>query len=222
MKMIKIGIVEDIEAARNNVEQLFLQSSEFKLSGAFDNAEDAVEFFTQNPVDVIIMDINLPGMSGIECVRQIKEKQPETQILMFTIFEDSERIFEALRAGANGYIVKRTLPEKILEAVKELHEGGAPMSAMIAKKVVNSFQNQEKHVFDLNEMEYKIIQLLSKGFLYKEVSSQLEISEASLRKKIHLIYEKLHVSNRTEALNKVYGRISTPSYLPPQDKKITK
>jgi len=152
------------------------------------------------------MDINLPGMSGIECVRQIKDKQPGTQILMFTIFEDSERIFEALRAGANGYLVKRTEPNKLLEALKELYEGGAPMSAMIAKKVVSSFQNQEKSNFNLTDTENKILQLLSKGFLYKEVSSKLEISEASIRKRIHQIYEKLHVSNRTEALNKVYGR----------------
>ena len=205
MKTITVGIVEDIEAARHNIEQLLLRSDKFQLDGAFDNAEDAVEYFTQQPVDVIIMDINLPGMSGIECVRHIKEKQPETQILMFTIFEDSERIFEALRAGASGYLVKRTVPEKILEAIKELYEGGAPMSAMIAKKVVSSFQNRDKADFNLTETESKILQLLSKGFLYKEVSTKVEISEASLRKKIHQIYEKLHVSNRTEALNKVYG-----------------
>ena len=204
-KIITVGIVEDIEAARINIEQLLLNSSEFKLSGSFDNAEDAVEYFVTQPVDVIIMDINLPGMSGIECVRQIKDKQPGTQILMFTIFEDSERIFEALRAGANGYLVKRTEPNKLLEALKELYEGGAPMSAMIAKKVVSSFQSQEKSNFNLTDTENKILQLLSKGFLYKEVSSKLEISEASIRKRIHQIYEKLHVSNRTEALNKVYG-----------------
>ena len=205
MKIITVGIVEDIEAARHNIENLLLQSKEFKLSGSFDNAEDAVEYFTHQSVDVIIMDINLPGMSGIECVRQIKDKHPETQILMFTIFEDNERIFEALRAGANGYLVKRTLPEKILESIKELHEGGAPMSAMIAKKVVSSFQSRDKSDFNLTETEYKILQMLSKGFLYKEVSTKIEISEASLRKKIHQIYEKLHVNNRTEALNKVYG-----------------
>lgn len=203
--IITVGIVEDIEAARINIEQLLLQSDEFKLFGSFDNAEDAVDFFIRQPADVIIMDINLPGMSGIECVRQIKEKQPQIQILMFTIFEDSERIFEALRAGANGYLLKRTSPNKLLEAIKELHEGGAPMSAMIAKKVVSSFQNQEKSNFNLSETENKILQLLSKGFLYKEVSSKLEMSEASLRKKIHQIYEKLHVNNRTEALNKVFG-----------------
>ena len=205
MEIITVGIVEDIEAARNNIEHLLLQSEQFKLSGSFDNAEDAVDYFTQQPVNIIIMDINLPGMSGIECVRLIKEKQPQTQILMFTIFEDSERIFEALRAGANGYLVKRTVPEKILEAIKELHDGGAPMSAMIAKKVVSSFQNQEKSEPNLTETELKILQQLSKGFLYKEVSANLGTSEASLRKKIHKIYEKLHVSNRTEALNKVYG-----------------
>ena len=154
------------------------------------------------------MDINLPGMSGIECIKKIKKKCPEMQFMMFTIYENSEQVYEALAAGASGYLLKKTPSEKILEALKELHEGGAPMSTHIARKVISFFQKENKtnDNSQLSNREKQVLALLSKGFLYKEISNQLFISTGTVRQHIHKIYEKLHVQNRMEAINKFYGR----------------
>jgi DNA-binding NarL/FixJ family response regulator len=163
--------------------------------------------------DLVIMDINLPGMTGIECIRRLKPEFPDIQFIMFTVYEDSEQVFEALTAGASGYLLKKTPPDKIINALKELHEGGAPMSTGIARKVISSFQqrsapNQKTPAADLklSPREYEILELLSKGLFYKEIASQLAISTGTVRQHIHKIYEKLHVQNRTEALNKLQGR----------------
>jgi DNA-binding NarL/FixJ family response regulator len=203
---ISIGIVEDIEAARRNLEEMLSRNSDFLLSGSFETAEEALVFFYSHPCDVVIMDINLPGMSGIECVRKIKLHSPKTQIMMFTIFEDSDRIVEALKAGASGYLIKKNSPSKIPDAIRELYSGGAPMSAQIARKLVGYFQQQPENEYELSDKDEEILGLLSKGLLYKEVALKLSISEGYLKKKIHTIYEKLHVQNKTEALNKVFGK----------------
>jgi DNA-binding NarL/FixJ family response regulator len=158
--------------------------------------------------DIVIMDISLPGMSGIECIREIKGKLPATQFMMFTVYENDEKVFEALKAGASGYLLKNTGLVQMIEALKELHNGGSPMSANIARKLVRVFHEQENNasvVEVLSQRENEILQLLAKGLLYKEIADQLHISTSTVRQHIHKIYEKLHVQNRTEAINKAFG-----------------
>jgi len=155
------------------------------------------------------MDINLPGMNGIECIREIKTKVPRTQFMMFTVYENDEKVFEALKAGASGYLLKNTGLVQLIEALQELHNGGSPMSANIARKLVTVFrekENSEIPVEALSKRETEILQLLSKGLLYKEIAEQLSISVSTVRQHIHKIYEKLHVQNRTEAINKAFGK----------------
>jgi DNA-binding NarL/FixJ family response regulator len=214
MSKIGICIVEDIVEIREGLEQIILSSGEFTLLGSYANAEDAVEGIAQTRPDIAIVDINLPKMNGIECIKTAGPGSPATQFMMFTIFEGSTQVFEALAAGASGYLLKNTPPEKILDALRELHQGGSPMSAQIARKVVASFQSkQDKEGNETNQdlallttREKEILERLSKGLLYKEVAAELKISTGTVRQHIHHIYEKLHVQNRTEALNKIYGR----------------
>jgi DNA-binding NarL/FixJ family response regulator len=157
------------------------------------------------------MDINLPGISGIECIKRLKAQCPETQFMIFTIYENDEKIFTALEAGASGYILKKTEPQDIISAIKEIYAGGSPMNGSIARKLVTIFQRKanatttdEASVLTKREME--IIELLSKGFLYKEIAHKTGISFGTVRQHCFRIYEKLHVHNKTEAINKVYGR----------------
>jgi DNA-binding NarL/FixJ family response regulator len=164
---------------------------------------------------VVLMDINLGGMSGIECVRVLKPMYPDILYMMCTVYEEDEKIFEALSAGANGYILKKTAPGKLLEAIKELNEGGAPMSSQIARKVVAAFRGktvaegpvqEDKSINILSGREKEILEHLSKGLLYKEIANNLFISPETVRKHVYHIYEKLHVNNRVEAVNKYFGR----------------
>lgn len=208
-KWISVSIVEDMKDIREQVKQVIEEADEFLCLSAYDNAEKALEELPTLQPDIVLMDINLPGISGIDCIRKVKEKCLRTQFMMFTIYEDSEQVFDALSAGASGYLLKKTPPEKILEALKELHEGGSPMSTHIARKVVNAFVkpapgNNEQS--GLSAREEEVLHLLSKGYLYKEIGDKLKISTGTVRQHIHNIYEKLHVQNRTEALNKYYGR----------------
>lgn len=208
-KKINVCVVEDIEEVRLGVKQILDDSEKFTCSGVFGDAEEALASLQDLNPDIVLMDINLPGMNGIECIRKVKGKSPGTQFMMFTIYEDSEQVFDALSAGANGYLLKKTPHEKILEALKELYEGGAPMSTHIARKVVAAFQKQEKinkEVEGLSEREKEVLKLLAGGYLYKEIGDRLGISTGTVRQHIHKIYEKLHVQNRTEAVNKFYGR----------------
>lgn len=208
-KWITIGMVEDLKDIRERIKQVLDDAGDFLCVAAYDNAEGALEGLPALQPDIVLMDINLPGMSGITCIRKLKEKCPYTQFMMFTVYEDSEQIFDALSAGATGYLLKKTPPDRILDALKELHEGGAPMSTHIARKVVNAFQKTPASTesgASLSERETQVLQLLSKGYLYKEIAEQLKISTGTVRQHIHKIYEKLQVQNRTEALNKYYGR----------------
>jgi DNA-binding NarL/FixJ family response regulator len=208
MDSITISIVEDIEEIRNSLQKIFSQSSDCLLLSSYFNAEDALLELPGLQPDIVIMDINLPGMSGIECIRQIREKCPKTQFMMFTIYEDSEQVFEALTAGASGYLLKNTKPEKIIEAIKELYAGGAPMTTGIARRVVHSFQKQNLPADErakLSVRENEVLSLLAKGLLYKEIAQKLRISFGTVRQHIHNIYEKLHVQNKTEAINKAFG-----------------
>jgi DNA-binding NarL/FixJ family response regulator len=194
---------------RERIKQVLDDAADFLCVAAYDNAEDALEGLPALQPDIVLMDINLPGMSGITCIRKLKEKCPYTQFMMFTVYEDSEQVFDALSAGATGYLLKKTPPDQILHALKELREGGAPMSTHIARKVVSAFQKTPASTesgASLSERETQVLQLLSKGYLYKEIGEQLKISTGTVRQHIHKIYEKLQVQNRTEALNKYYGR----------------
>lgn len=211
MKMkhkIAVCLVEDMRAVRESIERALENDESFLCLSAFGNGEDALKRLPGLYPDVVLMDINLPGMNGIECIQKLKEKCSETQFMMFTIYENEEQIFDALAAGASGYMTKKTPVPRLLDALRELYQGGAPMNAHIARKVVAAFQRAKPHdpSSGLSARENEVVQLLAKGFLYKEIASKLNISTGTVRQHIHNIYEKLHVQNRTEALNKIYGR----------------
>jgi DNA-binding NarL/FixJ family response regulator len=209
MEAITVTIVEDLIEVRESLEKLIINSDGFLLLSSYNNAEVAQNKIPEEQPEIVIMDINLPGISGIDCIRKIKDDCPHTQFLMYTIFEDDEKVFEALEAGANGYLLKKTPKDKITAALKELHDGGSPMSTHIARKVTKSFQ-QRNHLDEqstlLTHKEKEVLELLSKGFLYKEIGEHLHISLNTVKQHIHKIYEKLHVSNRTEAINRLYGK----------------
>ncbi|HET6766826.1 MAG TPA: response regulator transcription factor [Chitinophagaceae bacterium] len=206
---ISIAIVEDLDVVRNGLKDFISLSTDFLVIGSYKTGEEALQKLPQVQPDIVIMDINLPGMNGIECIRQVKDKSPGTQFMMFTVYENDDKVFEALKAGASGYLLKNTGLLQIAESVKELHEGGSPMSANIARKMVNLFRDTDKKTpfLDLlSTREKEILQLLAKGLLYKEIGEQLHITTGTVRIHIHKIYEKLHVQNRTEAINKAFGK----------------
>jgi DNA-binding NarL/FixJ family response regulator len=208
-KWISVSIVEDLKDIREHVKRVVEEADGFICLSTYSNAEDAITEIPALQPDIVLMDINLPGMSGIDCILKIKEQCRSTQFMMFTIYEDSEQVFDSLSAGANGYLLKKTPPDQILQALKELYEGGAPMSTQIARKVVHAFQKPVRGSLDsagLSAREKEVLQFLSKGYLYKEIGNKLNISTGTVRQHIHKIYEKLHVQNRTEALNKFYGK----------------
>jgi len=218
--IISVCIVDDNKDIRSALEQIILMAEGYQLAGSFSDAEEALQKIPLVRPNIVLMDINLgDGESGIDCVRQLKPLYPEILYMMCTVYEEDEKIFEALTAGANGYILKKTAPGKLLDAIRELHEGGAPMSSQIARKVVNAFQQraaapgpvelnsqQSKSISILSNRENEILELLAKGMLYKEIAGRLFISQETVRKHVYHIYEKLHVNNRVEAINKFYGR----------------
>lgn len=209
MNPITISIVEDLNEVRESLENLVRGSDDFLLLSTYSNAEQAQHKIPKEQPQIVIMDINLPGISGIDCIRKIKNVCPNTQFMMYTIFEDDDKVFEALEAGASGYLLKKTPKEKIMEALLELYEGGSPMSTQIARKVIKSFQQKNQFNSESNLLTPKqkeVLELLSKGFLYKEISEKLKISLNTVKQHIHKTYLKLHVCNRTEALIKVYGK----------------
>jgi DNA-binding NarL/FixJ family response regulator len=206
---ISLAIVEDLDEVREGLKQFISLNPEFLVLETFKTAEEAIPGIISLKPDIVIMDISLPGMNGIDCIRQIKNKVPNTQFMMFTVYENDEKVFEALKAGATGYLLKNTGLIQMIEALKELQQGGSPMSSNIARKLVTVFRDQEREAEPmeiLSKRENEILQLLSKGLLYKEISDLLTISTGTVRQHIHKIYEKLHVQNRTEALNKLYGK----------------
>ena len=206
---ITLAIVEDLDEVRDGLKNFISLSQDFQVLDTFKTAEDAVIGLPKLKPDIVIMDINLPGMNGIECIRQVKDKSPRTQFMMFTVYENDEKVFEALKAGASGYLLKNTGLVQLIESLKELHNGGSPMSANIARKLVTLFRTEQRETPNLeilSNRENEILQLLSKGLLYKEIADQLSISVSTVRQHIHHIYEKLHVQNRTEAINKAFGK----------------
>ena len=207
---ISIAIVEDLDVVRNGLKDFISLSTDFLVVGSYKSGEEALQKLPEVRPDIVIMDINLPGMNGIECIRQVKDKSSGTQFMMFTVYENDDKVFEALKAGASGYLLKNTGLLQIAESVKELHEGGSPMSANIARKMVNLVRgdsDKKTPFLDLlSPREKEILQLLAKGLLYKEIAEQLNITTGTVRIHIHKIYEKLHVQNRTEAINKAFGK----------------
>ncbi len=206
---IKIAIIEDLDEVREGLKEFISLNEEFKVVALCKDAEEALVIIPQHQPDIAIMDINLPGMSGIECIKKLKSSCPRTQFMMFTVYENDEKVFEALKAGASGYLLKNTGLVQLIESLKELHGGGSPMSANIARKLVNIFRQEDKQVPELETLtsrENEMLQMLAKGLLYKEIAEKMYISINTVKQHIHNIYEKLHVQNRTEAINKALGK----------------
>jgi len=206
---ITVSIVEDSDKLRETLVRVLNRADGFSCVSNYANAEDALKDLPQAKPDVVLMDINLPGMNGVECVRQLKKVAPEIQVMMLTVYEDTENIFDALAAGASGYMLKRTAGKELLEAILEVKRGGSPMTTHIARKVVQSFQRSAAAVAEtesLSEREQQVLDLLSQGLIYKEIAEKLGISYETVHTYIRRIYEKLQVRTRTEAVAKFLRR----------------
>ena len=206
---IKVAIVDDKKDIRENLEILINASEGFESAGAYADYESAVKNIPKNPPDVILMDINMPGKNGIECAAKLKPLLPDVQIIMLTMYGESELVFKALGAGATGYLLKRTPPEKLLQSIVEVYNGGSPMSMEIARMVVNSFKSERENNpahEKLSEREWEILGLLSKGLKYREIADKLFISIETVRSHCRKIYEKLQVRNSTEAVLKYLNK----------------
>ncbi len=206
---IQVVIVEDDEEIRANLTHRIGGNSGFRLLGTYSSAEAAVAELPQRKPDVILMDINLPGMDGVECVRTLKPKIPDAQFIMLTVYEDNNRLFASLMAGASGYLLKRTPPAKLLQSIREAYAGGSPMTPQIARRVVQHFRQIPEAASELEKLaprEMEVLDQLSKGFRYKEIVDNLGISHGTLHSYIRNIYEKLHVHSRTEAVVKYLQR----------------
>jgi DNA-binding NarL/FixJ family response regulator len=202
---ISVSIVEDSDKFRETLARILNRSEGFRCISQYPNAEDALKALPQDNPEVVLMDINLPGMNGVECVRQLKLAMPKIQVMMLTVYEDTENIFNALAAGATGYMLKRTPRDELLEAIREVHRGGSPMTTHIARKVVLSFQRAAPAASpteNLSPREQEVLDCLAKGFLYKEIAEKLNISYETVHTYIRRIYEKLQVRTRTEAVAK--------------------
>ncbi|MFO1475518.1 MAG: response regulator transcription factor [Verrucomicrobiota bacterium] len=208
---ITVSIVEDNEKLRGTLARSLNRSEGFQCISDYGSAEDALRGLPQVKPNVVLMDINLPGMNGVECVRQLKQLIPETQIMMLTVYEDTDNIFNALKSGATGYLLKRTTQAELLEAIREVHRGGSPMTTHIARKVVQTLQlapapSQASEA--LSPREQEVLDCLAKGFLYKEIAEKLGISYETVHTYIRRIYEKLQVRTRTEAIRQVLAPLS--------------
>lgn len=206
---ITVSIVEDNDQLRGTLARVIERAEGFQCLGQHASAEAALEALPKEAPQVVLMDINLPGMNGVECVRRLKALLPATQVVMLTVYEDTDNIFNALAAGASGYLLKRTPRAELLEAIREVHRGGSPMTAHIARKVVQSFQKAPAPAppeTSLSAREQEVLDLLSQGFLYKEIADKLNISYETVHTYVRRIYEKLQVRTRTEAVAKFLKR----------------
>ena len=206
--LVTVCIIEDIPDIQEGLAAIIRNDGRLTLLCCYGTAEEAIADLPARNPNVVLADINLPRKSGIECVAEIKSHCPDIQFIMFTIYEDNDQVFEALKAGASGYILKNTEPHKIIEAIIELHEGGSPMSPKIARKVLQSFNNTGPNPVHalISKREREVLELLSKGFLYKEIAETLNISLSTVKRHLNHIYDKLQVQNKTEAVNKLYGK----------------
>ena len=205
---ITVSIVEDNRGTREALAARVNQAPSLRCLNTYANGELALRGIPAEQPDVVLVDINLPGMSGIECVAKLKEQLPQLPMLMITTYEEGELIFNSLRAGAKGYLLKNTPPAELVQAIEQLHAGGAPMSMQIARKVVDHFYRRRpaSEIEQLSRREEEVLALLAKGLIYKEISEMLNISLATVRTHVHHIYEKLHVQSRTEATVKFLKR----------------
>lgn len=206
---ITVSIVEDNDQLRGTLARVINRAEGFQCLSHHANAEVALESLPKERPNVVLMDINLPGMNGVDCVRRLKQLVPETQVVMLTVYEDTENIFNALAAGATGYLLKRTPRDELLAAVEDVVRGGSPMTTHIARKVVQSFQQagaSPQPTENLSAREQEVLDCLSQGFLYKEIAEKLGISYETVHTYIRRIYEKLQVRTRTEAVAKFLRR----------------
>ena len=206
---ISVSIVEDNDQLRATLARVLNRADGFRCLSQYANAEDALKDLPRVRPDVVLMDINLPGMNGVQCVRQLKVLLPQIQVMMLTVYEDTENIFNALTAGASGYMLKRTSSKELLEAIQDVQRGGSPMTMHIARKVVQSFQRTSasaQSTENLSEREQQVLDLLSQGLMYKEIAEKLAISYETVHTYIRRIYEKLQVRTRTEAVAKFLRR----------------
>jgi DNA-binding NarL/FixJ family response regulator len=209
---IAVSIVEDDVRVRGSLVKLIDGAPGFRCVSNHSSAEDALREIPKHKPDVVLMDINLPGINGVECVRQLKPSLPATQIIMLTVYQNTEHIFNALAVGATGYMLKQTPPAELLAAIKEVHAGGSPMSGHIARKIVQSFQKPAPDSTgseSLSPREAEVLELLAKGFLYKEIAESMKVTYATVHTHIRHIYEKLHVRSRTEAVAKHLNQART-------------
>jgi DNA-binding NarL/FixJ family response regulator len=206
---ISVSIIEDDAQVRASLAKLIDGSSGCHCVSRHGSAENALQEIPNIKPDVALMDINLPGVNGVECVRRLKPQLPATQIIMLTVYQNTEHIFEALAAGATGYLLKQTPPDELLAAIREVHAGGSPMSSHIARKIVQSFQQvvtPSAEAQSLSPREVQVLDLLAKGFLYKEIAETTKTTYATVHTHIRHIYEKLHVRSRTEAVARHLGQ----------------
>jgi DNA-binding NarL/FixJ family response regulator len=202
---IKVAIVDDDEGIRTSLATLIRRAAAVKLTGDYPDAETALIEIPRNPPDVVLMDINLPGIKGPECVRQLKTQLPAVQFLMLTVYEDSDSLFNSLKAGASGYLLKRTASSRLLEAIRDVHAGGSPMTPQLARRVVQFFSKPaagESSLARLTPGEKEFLDQLAHGYAYKEIANRMKISIDTVRSYVRTVYEKLHVHSRTEAVVK--------------------
>lgn len=214
-RKITVSLVEDDPGVRANLAKMIDGTPGFQCQATYADGPSALKSIPGNRPDVVLMDINLPGMLGTECVQRLKSMAPDVPVLMLTVYDDSEQIFKSLMAGATGYLLKRTPKDKLLEAIREITSGGAPMSRQIARRVVQYFQEVSQmaatpqrapEVKTLTEREEQVLSLLAKGHAYKEIADLLNISFETVRSYVRTVYDKLHVHSRTEATLKYLGR----------------
>lgn len=205
---IRIAIIEDDPVLLEGISKLLSFSDEVEILESFPSAEAFISGVKELQPEVVVMDIGLPKLSGIACVEMLKPQFPAMQFLMWTTFEDDEKIFDALKAGANGYLMKSSTSQQIIDAIKDIHKGGSPMSSSIARKVIASFHSPKVNQaqYNLSKRESEVLDLLAKGYRYKEIAEKLFISMETVRTHIRNTYEKLQVQSRTDALNKVFGK----------------
>jgi DNA-binding NarL/FixJ family response regulator len=206
---ITVSIVEDNDKLRGTLARVIARADGFSCVSQHGSAEDALKELPSVKPNVVLMDINLPGINGVECVRQLKKILPQTSVMMLTVYEDTENIFNALAAGASGYMLKRTPGAELLEAIREVQRGGSPMTTHIARKVVQSFQRSAgtgDPTATLSEREQQVLDLLSQGLIYKEIAEKIGISYETVHTYVRRIYEKLQVRTRTEAVAKFLRR----------------
>jgi len=201
--MIKVAVVEDVASVREMLAEWLRESENFDCVGEFTNGREAVARLPETRPNIVLMDINLPQMNGIECVRALKPQMPQTQFVMLTVYADSTHIFEAIAAGATGYMLKKLRRDALYKAIQEVHAGGSPMTGSIARKVVQSFQGRQPTTVtedsQLSPRQQEVLNLLTRGYLYKEIADALHISQFTVNGHIRQIYEKLHVHSRAQA-----------------------